>query len=250
MPPHAIASGAQWLSTACGGTHLYPPQCANPPYPSFTMDASDGIVASYSFVVYASEVCTPVASEYEAAVRRVEERFRLGESRAVEQALWGGNGSVTGVFEQIQAASAITTLTASTTTEAVSLLEQQIAGTNAYNGQVMIHARPRMSAYLAKNGLMRSRVTSDQRDLFTWFGSKIVFGSGYPGKSPTGTAPDATTETMYGTGRILIWREEGPLRVSPPEVLDRTTNQRGLYAARAYMIGVECDVAAVTVTRT
>lgn len=250
MPRHAIASGAQWLSTACGGAHLYPPQCATPPYPSFTMDPSDGIVAAYSFAVYASEVCTPVASEYEAAKLRVAERFRLGESRAVEQALWGGGGGVTGIFEQIHAITPITTLTASTTAEALSLLEQQIAGTSAYNGQVMIHARPRMSAYMAKNGLMRSRVPSDQRDTYSWFGSKMVFGSGYPGKSPAGVAPDATTETMYGTGRILIWREEGPLQFSPPEVLDRTTNQRGIYAARAYMIGVECDVAAVTVTRT
>jgi hypothetical protein len=250
MDKHAIASGAQWWSTACGGAHLYPPQCATPPYPSFTMDAGDGLVQAYSFVVYASEVCTPIGSEYDAAKARVAERFRLGESRAVEQALWGGNGSVTGIFEQINAASAITTLTASTTVEALSLLEQQIAGTSAYNGTVMVHARPRMSAYFAKNGLIRSRVPSDQRDVFSWFGSKLVFGSGYPGNSPTGTAPTGTAETMYGTGRILIWREEGPLFFSPPEVLDRTTNQRGIYAARAYMIGVECDVAAVTVTRT
>ena len=246
MDKHAIAPGATWWSQACGGAHLYPPQCATPPYPSFTMDPGDGLIASYSFVVYASEVCTPIGSEYDAAKARIAERFRLGESRAVEQALWGGGGGVTGVFEQIHAVTPITTLTATTTAEAVSLLEQQIAGTSAYNGQVMIHARPRMSAYFAKNQLMRARVPSDQRDLYSWFGSKMVFGSGYPGKSPAGVAPTGTGETIYGTSRILLWREEGPLFFSPPEVLDRTTNQRGIYAARAYMLGIECDVAAVT----
>jgi hypothetical protein len=48
---------------------------------------------------------------------------------------------------------------------------------------------------------------------------------------------------------VLLWKEEGPLFISPEQVLDRTLNQRAIYGARAYAIGVECLAAATVVTR-
>lgn len=254
LPEHAQTSGAVWWSTACGGAHLYPPACATPPYPSFTFDGEDGLVQAFPFVVYASETCTPVANSIERAQDVVRTRFDLGEGYAVEQALWGGGSGVTGVFEQLVALGGaanpqVQTLAASASpTEAVSLLEEQAAG-SGYHGPIIIHARPRMAPWLAKAGQFRTHVASDGQLLYTWNGSMVVFGAGYPGKTPAGVAPDATTETMYITGRILLWKEEGDLFISPEQVLDRTLNQRAIYGARAYALGVECLAAATVVTR-
>jgi hypothetical protein len=254
MPEHAQTSGAQWWSTACGAAHLYPPVCLNVPYQQYTFDAEDGLVAAFPFVVYASEKCTPVGNSIERAQDVVRQRFELGEGRAVEKALWGGGEGVTGIFEQLIALGGaanpqVTALAASANAaDAISLLEQQAASSN-YNGPVFIHARPRMSAYLAKNGQFRTKTSVDGSTVYTWGGSCVVLGSGYSGNDTASGAPGATTEAMYVTGRILLWKEEGPLFISPEQVLDRTTNQRQIFGARAYAIGVECLAAATVVTR-
>lgn len=252
MPAHMQTTGATWWSEACGGAHLYPPACATPPYPAFTYDAEDGLFTVYPFVVYASEICTPVAESVADAERKVRERLRLGEQKAAESALWGGGGGVTGIFETLEAAGKVTHLADSATVvEAVSVLEQQ-AATSGYNGPLIIHARPRMSAYMASRGtLIRQWRTGDADHLYTHYGSEIVFGSGYSGEKWDGTDPTATAETMYVTGRVLVWREdEKDIFVSPPnQVLDKTTNQRGVLAVRAYAIGVECLVAGTVTTR-
>lgn len=248
MPTHAQTSGATWWSTACGGAHLYPPACLTPPYQPFTFDGEDGPVSAYPFVVYASETCTPVANDIQRAQGVVRNRFDLGERYAVERAFWGGGEGVTGVLETLVAASKVTALAAtSNVVDAVSLLEQQ-AATSGYHGPLLIHARPALAPYFAKYGQFRTRLSSDGQLLYTWNGTTIVFGTGYSGNSTTGTAP-STTEGMYITGRVLLWKEEGPLFISPEQVLDRTLNQRAIYGARAYAIGVECLAAATVVTR-
>lgn len=249
MPAHMQTTGATWWSEACGSTHLYPPACASPPYPSFTYDTQDGLFTVYPFVVYASEVCTPVADSVADAERKVRERLRLGEQHAAERALWGGGDGVTGIFETLEAAGKVTHLADSpTVVEAVSLLEQQ-AATAKYHGPLIIHARPRMSAYFADRMVVRPWHNGDGDHLYTQYESEVVFGSGYSGNKWDGTAPSATAETVYVTGRLLVWREE-EVFVSPPnQVLDKTTNQRGVLAIRAYAIGVECLVAGTVTTR-
>lgn len=250
LPEHAQTGGLLWQQEVCGGGHLYPPACLTPPYQAFTYDTNSGPVQAYPFVVYASEVCGVVPNEVADVTRRLRNRLRIVEQAAVEKALWGGGEGVTGVFETLQAAGAVTTLAASTDlVAAVSLLEQQ-AATAKYFGPLLIHARPRMAAYAASRGtLIRQWRNTDGLHLYTQYGSEWVFGAGYSGNMPDGTAPAATTEAMYITGRVHLWQEP-EVFVSPPnQVLDRTTNQRGIFALRAYALAVECLAAATLTTR-
>ncbi|HEU5111009.1 MAG TPA: hypothetical protein VFT95_20910 [Micromonosporaceae bacterium] len=250
MLPHMQTTGAQWWAESCGGAHLYPPACAVPPYPAFTYDVGDGLFTVYPFVVYASEICGVAGSTDADAERRVRERLRLGEQAAAEKALWGGGEGVTGIFETLEGVGKVTHLADSANlVEAVSLLEQQ-AAVETYYGPLIIHARPRIAAYAASKGtLIRQWRNGDGLHLYSHYGSEFVFGAGYSGNKWDGTAPNATTETMYVTGRVLVWRED-EVFVSPPnQIIDKATNQRGMLAVRAYAIGVECLTAATVVTR-
>jgi hypothetical protein len=248
MPSHVQTTGAQWWSEMCGAAHLYPPACADVTYPSFVADAADGLTSAYPFVVYASEICTPVGTDEQEAVKRAKLRLRLGEQEAIEHALWGGGGGVTGVFETLQAAGKVTPLAASTTlVGAVSLLEQQ-AATAKYMGPLFIHARPGMAAYLAMRNQIRD--TAKLTDPPTsFYGSRFVFGAGYSGELPDGTDPTGTTEAMYVTGRIFLWKEPEPFVMSPPDSLNRTNNQRTIIVGQAYAMGIECLTAATLVTK-
>lgn len=250
MPGHVQTSGAQWWSEVCGSNHLYPPACQAPPYPAMTADASDGLTSAYPFVMYASEICGVGGTTDEEAARRVALRFQLAEAYGLERAFWGGGEGVTGILETLQAAGKVTTLaTSASPTEAVSLLEQQSAAAK-YNGPILLHARPRMGAYLgAKGSLIRAPHSGDGQRILTQYGSEVVFGAGYSGNLPDGTAPTGTAEAMYVTGRVFLWREPEVFISPPRQMIDKTTNQRAVYAIRAYAIGVECLAAATLVTR-
>jgi hypothetical protein len=250
---HAETSGARWWSNACGSAHLYPPACSDSPYSAPTVDDAAGLEDAFPVVVYASIVCPPVGNSAEKARADVTERLMASEQRAVERALWGGEGTVPGVFQQLaaQTPTGVTLLsgTAATVTDAVSQLEQQSSQSN-YDGQVLIHARPRIAAYAGHAGLLKSRTASDGEHQFTHYGSEVVFGAGYAGSSPDNvTAPDATTEYMAATGRVLINRSEIFYQDPPNQVLNKVTNQRTLIAWRVYTVAVECFAAMIKVTR-
>jgi hypothetical protein len=186
---------------------------------------------------------------------RVNRRLLLGEQTAVEKALWGGGGGVTGVFEQMQAATLVTAVPGTAgPVESLSLLEQTAAG--LYDGPIFIHARPRMAAYFAHRNLIDMGPAdpglTPQMKLLqrTHAGSFYVFGSGYSGNDPAGTVPSSTVESVYATGRIFIWRSEVRSPAAGQDVLlNRTTNQRAIFAVRTYAISVECFAAAVAITR-
>lgn len=243
LPPHAFTSGASYYADSCGEARLYPQPCITPPYPAMTFDPGDGLVKVFSFEVYASYICGAQGVSFEEANRRVRARLQMGEARAVELAFWGPTtGDVPGVIQQIHAAAATPILAdAANVVEAVSLLEQQMV--SVYGGKPMIHARPRMAAYLGSRGVL-----ADKDHRYTHYGSRVVFGAGYLGNGPDGTAVDATSEFMVATGRVIIWRS-GIWDSKEIQVLDKTTNQVGVLARRSYAIGVECGVTSVQVTR-
>jgi hypothetical protein len=249
LPEHAQTNGLLWQQEVCGAGHLYPPACLTPPYQAFTYDTNFGPVQAYPFVVYASEVCGIVPNEVAEVTRRLRNRLRITEQAAVEKALWGGGDGVTGVFEQLQALTLVDTLAASANlTDAVSLLEQQ-ATTKNYFGPITLHARPRLAAYMSTRQLIRPWRSGDGDHRYTQYGSCVVFGAGYSGNLPDGTVPSATAEAIYATGRIHLWQEP-EVFVSPPnQVLNRATNQRGIFALRAYALAVECFASATLVTR-
>lgn len=241
LPAHAKTAGATYLADSCGEARLYPAPCQDPPYPAMTLDAGDGLVQAFVFNVYTSQVCGTIGQSAAEAERRVRARMRVGEARAVERAFWGATVGADGIADVMGQLTPTMTADAANVVEAVSLLEQQMAG--VYGGEIMLHARPRLAAY------MGSRQVVSGHPPRTTMGSRVVFGNGYGGTGPADEAPDATTEYAYATGRVIIWRD-GDVFVSPPDqLINKTTNQRGLFAVRTYAIAVECGVAGVKVTR-
>lgn len=248
LPTHAKTAGALWETDLDGVGHLYPVACQAPPYPALADDGPSGLVAAYSFDVYATQKMPAVGHLTAEAERRVRTRLQLHEQQAVEAALWGGGEGVEGIFEILAAAGKLADLTpaggAASVVEAVSLLEQDAS---VYPASPMIHARLRMGAYLSSSGVIR--FDPSPKPGTTHAGARFVLGAGYAGTGPAGEAVDATTEWIYGTGRVVIWRDP-EMWVSPPgQVLDREKNQRGLVARRTYMVAVEGYAAGVKVTR-
>lgn len=244
LPVNARTPGAVWESDVCGSARLYPTPCQAPPYTALTMDPGDPIIQAYAFNVYATEVCGAFGHEAEEAARRTRLRLQLNEETAVETALWHGGGGFTGIFETLNTAGKVANQTAVTSVvEAVSVLEE--VGASAYPAQLILHARPRMAAYMAKNGLLRP----DSKPNETFYGTKVSFGAGYAGTGPAAEAVTATDEYMFITGRVVVWRDP-EIWVSPPDqLLDRNLNQRGLYAVRTYAVAVECYAASIKATR-
>lgn len=255
---HMRTAGGQWESESCTKSRLYPNACRDVPYDAFVYDPRESFRAIYPYNVFASEICTPVGTSLTEAHRRVRARLDLGLQTAVETALWGSaTANVTSVFQQMNTAALVTVTAASATpTEAVSLLEQQASDLG--DGPIFLHARPRMAAYLAKNGLIDEgpiapSVPTGLRDLKrTHMGSTYVFGAGYKGTSPdNATAPDATKEYMFATGRVFVWLAD--VVDAPPDgvdaTLNRVNNQRTVFAYRSVGISVECYAAATQVTR-
>lgn len=282
LPTHGRNNGAIWVPDTCGPGEVSATPCQAPPYSSFAMDSLEGLAQAWPFVVYASEVTGAFGfgkDELAEAERRVRQRLTLTEQNIVERVLTGNAGMAAlftgagnidnyagkvpgaapiagvagGVLQQIANAGApagfFDLTTAADVTTAVSLLEQSAA--DNYYGPAIIHARPRIAAYAGKNSQFRviaippkSTDTPLTQNQNIW-----NFGNGYTGAGPTNQAPDATTEYMWATGRVVVWRDP-EIATSPPDVLlNRTSNQRGLYAWRTYMVGVECFAACVKVTR-
>lgn len=273
LPDHANNQGAIWLPDTCGGGELAPAPCQAPPYASFTLDPIENIAQAWPYVAYATLVTGPVGISEDEAKRRVVQRLVNTEQYISEIALWGDTtaqaalftnvtnfsgvtggaagvaGVAGGVFQQLAnvgtAAGFYDLGTATDTKSAVSLLEQSAA--DHYYGRAIVHARPRMAAWFGYASQFRV-VAVPPMTLMTQNQNLINFGNGYKGTGPTGQAPDATTEYVWATGRVVVWR--GNIMTSPTDVLlNRTTNQRGIYAWRPYMIGVECFSACVKVTR-
>lgn len=255
---HMRSVGAQYEAESCTKSRLYPAPCQAPPYDAFTYDPREALRAVYAFNVYASEICTPVGTTLAEAHRRVRARLALGAQTAVEASLWGGNATIQGVFQLMNTATLVTPVAAATTlVEALSTLEQTAVGLG--DGPIFIHARPRMAAYMASRNLLDEGpfppdLPASAKGLKrTHLGSTVVFGGGYAGTSPDdATAPSATQEYMFATGRVLIWQSavvEGPPEGVGDPTLNTTTNQRAIFAYRTYGISVECFAAAVQVTR-
>lgn len=282
MPEHGANNGAVWQPDTCGLALVNPTPCQAPPYTAFTAQNIEPLAQAYPFAVYASLFTGGLGISNEEAVRRVRQRVLLSEQNAAEKALWGGTatlftlqqnyvgttpgtaggggvaGVANGVFAQMAnvgaAAGFFDLATATTVKDAVSVLEQSAAVN--YTGQAIIHARPRIAAFAGAANQFRPvgvPPTASKTYMYTNNLNAWNFGNGYAGTGPTGQAVDETPVTgfeyMWATGRVIVWRSPD-IWVSPTEVLlDRNTNQRGLYAFRNYMIGVECFAATIKVTR-
>lgn len=242
------------VNTGAGGITYVPDTCEDdvflvamncPPITGAkTFSPVEAAVSGSPFTVLTSYICTPIGFNFEEAERRVRLRMDLREQRAVERRLWQGSsgvlGTITGQFRN-----ATNLGSAGCVTEAIEMLEQTLADNAVVGG--LIHARVGMTPHLANNHLI---VRPNIRYMGTPYGTQYVFGQGYDGTGPTGQAVDTSTEWMYATGRVAVWRDSEVFVPPPRQTLDKSTNQLNLVAERMFMTTIECGVWAVQVTRT
>jgi hypothetical protein len=282
LPVHGENNGAIWLPDSCSPAELAPTQCQAPPYTQFAMDSQEPLAQAWPFAVYASTVTGAFGLSNDEAVRRVKQRLLNFEQNLAEKALWGGTatlftlqqdfagttpgtaggvgvaGVAGGIFQQMANVGAPAGFfdlgTAVTVAEGVSLLEQSAAAN--YYGQAIVHARPRLATFFGRSNLIRVVGLTPRQEvdhIYTQNLNPVNFGNGYAGTGPANQAvvetPVTGTEYIWATGRVIVWRSP-EIWVSPPDqLLNRNNNQRGLYAFRNYMVGVECFAACVQVTR-
>lgn len=243
LPVHAMADGGiQYVLDTCGTAQVVPVACDNPPDLS-TYEGSDGVLVAEPFAVAASSECGRLGTSDAETEARVRRRLQLKEQWAVERAFWGGNAEVPGYLQS----NTVDTLDAVPTggvTAAISVLEQALADNYGLPG--LIHVRPRLAAYLGNAGQLRW----DGQTARTQRGNVVVIGDGYSGEGPGGEDPEAdgSTEWIYATGRVLVWREGEPFVPPVRTLFNRTNNQQRALAMRAYALGVECYMAAALVT--
>ena len=239
MPdPHAIV-GIQYVPDWCTDSRLYPTVCDSTP-PVKVFDPMDPATFPFGMRVYSSLICGAQTFNFEEMSRRVRARLTAKEQFGVESALWGANGGDTEGF--FQAATVNTLADATSIPKGVSDLEQALA--DCYAQQGILHVRPRTAAYLAD----RNQCYKEGGRLYTYRGNLISIGDGYSGLGPAGEAPTATTDWMYITGRVIIWRSPDVIVPDPRQTLDRAVNQYNLIAERDYAVVVECCITALEVT--
>jgi hypothetical protein len=275
LPPHGANNGAIWVPDTSVAAHVNPTPCQAPPYSAFTLDGFDNLAQAWPFIAYASLGTGAVgynSDNWAEVKRRVVQRLMNYEQNVAERALMGtaadtaftgitnfagttapaaGIAGVNGgIFQQLAAAGASAgfhDLTAGGPfglVEGISQLEQSLA--DNYYGQGFVHARPRLAAYMGLKSQFKFVPVPPIEQ--TWNEDILVLGNGYAGTGPAGQVPATTIEYIWASGRIIIWR--GDVWVSPPDqLLNKVTNQMGLYAYRPYMIGVESFSAVISVDR-
>ena len=240
--PASEAGGVIYVPDTCeDDVFLYAMNCP-PVSGSKTFSTNESPVSGAPFAVITSYTCGSQGFSFEEVEQKVRTRMMLREQRAVERRVWqgsplGGIGGIPGLFT-----SATTLSAAGCITEAIEVLEQQLADAGVVGG--IIHARPGMAAHMAQAHITE-RVG---RQYTTYLGTPVVFGQGYDGTGPAGQAVSTNDEYIYASGRVLIWQSDvfvPPLR----ETFDRRLNQQMALAERIYAVAIECGVWAIQVTR-
>jgi hypothetical protein len=247
---HVQTVGGQFEAEASTPGRLSPTACRDVAYDPIVFDPREVLRTVYAFNVYASEICTPVGTSADEAYGRVNRRLELGEQAAVEQALWGGNGSnVLGIFQQLNTAGLVTAVGATPgVVEGLALVEQALKA--AYDGPTFVHARPMMAPFFGNRQVYLDDQLTQRGHLQSHNRSVFVFGNGYAGSTPdNATAPSVTAETIFATGRIFIQRSGVVSPKGGTHSFVDTQNQRRVYAMRTYAIGIEGPVYATTITR-
>ncbi len=236
---HGFGGGVQWITDWCSDARLYPAPCDSTP-PTKTFDAMDAPTTGTPFKVYATIACGTQTFTPEQMEQRARARLAADEQRTVESMLWGADaGDPPGILQTL---SSTTLADQATVVAGISVLEQQLAGCYAHPG--ILHIRPRTAAYLAD----RHQLWKDGTIWRTQRGNAVSIGDGYSGLGPADEAPTATTEWMFITGRVFIWRSTDVLVPPVRETINKVTNQYNVLAERDYVMAVECCIVAVEVT--
>lgn len=237
--------GVSFSPEGCGGAAVFD-LC------DFTFDTSAASRAgSRSFLpfgVFAYDKCSSFGfqtGDYEGRARRI---LAAAEHAAVEREFWLDNLNLLSPH-LASGNSAVTTVT-SGAVELVEGLAKLVQGISDNRlGQGMIHARPSLvTKWSAHNLLYR-----EGRKLYTYTGTLVVPGSGYPGTGPTDQAISGTSEWAFATEVVQVMR--GPVRVPTQgeirATLNRTTNEILLSAQRIYSVQFNaCAIVAAQINPT
>jgi len=238
--PHA-ANGVQWEPTICGLATTFPVGCAvESPFPGDVPEGTD-LVQAPPIGVHAGIQCKPVGTTLEHLRDVARARMRLTEQTAVERAYWTGEGWAPDV-EPVHLADAVAAEILSGTALKPALafgrLEEAIGLMTGAVG--VIHA-PRV-AFQALKGM----VSESRGVMRTELGTKVVFGTGYPGSGPAGQARTDEATWLYATGPVKVVRRPViDLPENLPEALDRETNVATVQTARIVSVGHSCGLFAV-----
>jgi hypothetical protein len=190
------------------------------------------------FAVYAADTCA-LGCDERIARDQLRQRLSLGEETAVERAIAGGALS----WPHMADPSVISTTAPVEMEDAVGLLEKWLALN--YGGVGVLHA-PMTAA-----GRVKRVVAAVQGPrALTLLGSSWVFGAGYTGRGPEGTADDGAL-WLYATPPVRIRRSP----VLEPAGwttggFDRAQNQGFLLVERTYVVDWPCGSAAVKTSLT
>lgn len=223
---------------------------------SNTVQTNRGATA---FTVYAEFDCSPIGQD---TTDKAQSALARVESTLVEAAFWTGTaGAAAGPTPQTTAwphlaanavlmdpqnitlqfaASPVVTGGADVAT-ALGTLEGALA--SCYGGKGVIHV-PRSA--LATLAAAKQLDDSTAGELYTRAGNRLVVGGGYPGTSPSGSAPAAGTAWIYATGAVFAQRGD-VISFPMPGRLDRAKNTERWTAQRTYLVGFECCLFAALV---
>lgn len=232
----AEVGGIEYQPDTCGVVRLWASECESVTAKVF--DEGVPTVTVDPFITYASWLCGSIGYPIEDIRARLLVRLGLGEQHAVEARLWQGatGQGIDGLF-----ADAVSLGSADCVTEGVRMLEQALAENSISGG--IIHARSGMSAVFANAHLLRDDAGYQTTHTYT----PVVFGQGYDGSGPAAQAPNSTSEWVYATGNIRVWRGR-EIDLVTRQTLDRETNQQYALIERPYLLSVECGIWAVNIT--
>lgn len=247
LPSAGRGGGLVFTPDTCGIARPYAMDC--PPGGEKTFDEGDAESQALPFVVLATLLCGAVGYTDAEWAEKAQARLATGEQGAAELALWtgrtaaGGADSLgIGAFNTFGAPTVVTAVDDSSIASVVSELEEFAYLTSGYGYEAVIHAPVGVAAHAGEANL----VIDDGGVKRTPYGTRWVFGGGYPGTTvdtvngdTPGTIP-AGGVAMYVTGQVNVWRS--PDVFVPPRVqtLDRTTNQQFMVAERDYAISFDC----------
>lgn len=244
--PRRWENGIQYQAEACTQTKTWAVTCGtDPDRATKTAELTFPLVNGTPFVSYLGVECALVGrtlEEYEISVRNA---LDICEQRTIERTFWTGDQ---GNDPHLASGAAVTILDGSDATalgimQGVGALESWL-GDN-YCGVGSLHAPRGLASYAANFRLIEG---SNPR-LLTPLGNRWAFGAGYSANTgPDGTPAAAGTAWIYATGQVNIWRSE--IWIQPgalEQAFNKRTNDVELFAERAFVITLECAIAAVRV---
>jgi len=154
----------------------------------------------------------------------------LAANTAVVEGISSGN---IGPAVTLQQAATIPTGAALNAVDALGVLEGALAA--CLNGTGVIHVPQALAPTLAL------LLTRQGNRLVTPNGNTVAIGAGYPGTSPSGTAPALGTAWMYATGPVIMYRGDPNMRLLDGAApVNRSIDTVKAIVERTYLLSYDC----------